>query len=158
MTATTIAQGEKCKCHRNPLDRPKDRATVVNMASKSDYLTLHRYFLNASRNRSLFINQLQIEELDHPHTRIHLDLWYACLFVVIEGWRKERIRDQSVTHLLRQRKKVELLEGCRNAVFHYDSIYTGPRQEKLFKDSDFVDWVTRLHNAIGDYLLRQLGG
>ena len=128
------------------------------MATQSDYLTLHRYFLNASMNRSLFFTQLQMGEMDHPSTRIHLDLWYACLFVVIEGWRKERIHDDSVTDLLRQKKMVELLEGCRNAVFHYDPIYTSERQEKLFKDGVFVEWVTRLHNAIGDFLLRQLGG
>ncbi|HEV2334362.1 MAG TPA: hypothetical protein VGS13_02580, partial [Stellaceae bacterium] len=64
-------------------------------------LTLHRYFLNASRNRSLFLTKLQEGAVDHLHTMVHLDLWYGCLFVVVEGWRKERIRDEAVTAFLR---------------------------------------------------------
>lgn len=119
-----------------------------------DYLTLHRYFLYASRNRSLFLQELKADELDHPHTQIHLDLWYAFLFVDVEGWRKEKIRDQAVTILLRDAKKVALLEGYRNAVFHYGSNYIDPRQDKLFRDPEFVKWVWELHDAISNFFLR----
>ena len=122
---------------------------------KAGHLTLHRYFLNASRNRSLFLQKLQSGDFDHPHMRVHLDLWYACLFVVVEGWRREKIRDHAVTALLRDTKKVKLLEGCRNAVFHYESSYTDPRQEKLFRDPGFVEWVSALHDAISNFFLRE---
>jgi hypothetical protein len=101
---------------------------------------------------------LQAGDLDHPLTRIHLDLWYACLFVVIEGWRREQINDETVTDLLRQKKNVELLQDYRNVVFHYDPTYTSQRQEKVFKENDFVEWVRQLHDAIGNFLLRQLRG
>ena len=106
---------------------------------KRGHLTLHRYFLNASRNRSLFLQSIQTGELDHPHTRVHLDLWYACLFVVVEGWRREKIDDPAVTDLLRDRKKASLLGDYRNAVFHYDQSYISPRQEKLFETDNFVE-------------------
>jgi hypothetical protein len=119
-----------------------------------DYLTLHRYFLYASRNRSLFLQELKADGLDHPHTQIHLDLWYACLFVVVEGWRKEKIRDRAVTILLRDAKKVALLEGYRNAVFPYGSNYIDPRQDKLFRDPQLVKWVWELHDAISNFFLR----
>jgi hypothetical protein len=125
------------------------------MAIKAGHLTLHRYFLNASRNRSLFLQKLQAGELDHLHTRVYLDLWYACLFVVVEGWRKEKIRDQAVTALLRDTKKLALLEGYRNDVFHYEPTYVGQRQEQLFRDDDFIDWVDNLHDAISDFFLRR---
>jgi hypothetical protein len=124
------------------------------MVIKAANLTLHRYFLNASRNRSLFRQKLLAGELDHLDTRVHLDLWYACLFVVVEAWRRERIDDQAVTALLRNRKKAALLEGYRNAVFHYDPSYISPRQEKSFRDDAFVEWVNRLHDAISDFFLQ----
>jgi hypothetical protein len=73
---------------------------------------------------------------------------------VVEGWRKERIRDQAVTAFLRDTNKTALLEGYRNAVFHYGPSYIDPRQEKLFKDPDFVEWVWGLHDAISDFFLR----
>ena len=122
----------------------------------SAYLSLHRYFLNASRNRSLFIEKLQEGAVDHPHTMVHLDLWYGCLFVVVEGWRKEKIRDEAVTAFLRDRAKRALLEGYRNAVFHYGSSYIDARQEKLFRDEAFVEWVSGLHDAISNFFLREI--
>jgi hypothetical protein len=130
----------------------KNETTPDNVAS---HLTLHRYFLNASRNRSLFLEKLQAGEGEHLHAQVHLDLWYACLFVVVEGWRKERIRDQAVTDFLRDTKKRALLEGYRHAVFHYGPSYIDSRKEKLYQDSDFVEWVWGLHDAISDFFLRQ---
>ena len=59
-----------------------------------------------------------------------------------------------MTALLRDKQKLVLLEGYRNAIFHYDPIYISPRQESLFSDDDFVEWVHELHQAIGDFFLR----
>lgn len=52
---------------------------VESTRNVASHLTLHRYFLNASRNRSLFLQKLQADEEEHLHTQVHLDLWYACL-------------------------------------------------------------------------------
>jgi len=124
------------------------------MQIKLQHLTLHRYFLRASRNRSLFLQKLQLDQVDHLHTPVHLDLWYACLFVVVEGYRKEKIHDQGVTNLLRDAKKLALLREFRNSVLHYSPDYTDARQLKLFEEADFVEWVNALHDAISDFLLR----
>jgi hypothetical protein len=125
------------------------------MPIKPEHFTLHRYFLNASRNRSLFLSKLQEGALDQPHTRIHLDLWYRCLYVVIEGWRKERIDDPATTDLLRDGKRVNLLAGHRNATFHYHPEYVESRAEALYTDPGFVHWVDALHDAISDFFLRE---
>lgn len=119
------------------------------------HMTLHRYFLAASRNRSLFLSQLERgDAVDHPHTRLHLELWYACLVPVIEGWRAERIDDPAVTAYLRQRAKIKLLERARNAIFHYSRAYTDPRLLAVFAEPNFVEWVHGLHGAISDFFLR----
>jgi hypothetical protein len=124
---------------------------------KPEHLTLHRYFLNASRNRSLFLSRL--EELGekafaHPHTRIHLDFWYGCLYVVIEGWRQESITDAATDTLLLNKKKVNLLRESRNATFHYHPKYIEPRVDAVYSDEEFVQWVHALHDAMSDFFLR----
>jgi hypothetical protein len=123
------------------------------MPIKPEHLTLHRYFLNASRNRSLFLQKLQAGELDHLHTTVHLDLWYGCLFVVVEGWHKEKINDHAVTALLRDVQNRKLLEDYRNAVFHYHPNYVDSRRDAVFRSAEFVEWVNALHDAISSYFL-----
>lgn len=117
------------------------------------HLTLHRYFLNASRNRSLFFIELNAGHQDSPHTLVHLLLWYACLHVVVEGWRTERINYAPVTALLRDGSKADVLQGCRNAVFHFSPSYVDPRVETLFREPDFVAWVHDLHDAMSAFFL-----
>src|SRR6266542_4047869 len=112
------------------------------MSIRPEHLTLHRYFLNASRNRSLFMQKLDEEELDHLHTVVHLDLWYACLYVVVEGWRRKKIDDAAVTESLRHGKNRSLLESYRNAVFHYHPDYVDSRRAAVFKSTEFVGWVS----------------
>jgi hypothetical protein len=74
--------------------------------------------------------------------------------VVVEGWHKEKISDTVVTTLLRDKRKRMLLEGYRNAVFHYDPNYADSRREAVFADTEFVGWVNALHDAISNYFLR----
>jgi hypothetical protein len=125
------------------------------MENVSRYLTLHRYFLHASRNRSLFLAELQGGDLEGPRTRLHLELWYACLVPVLEGWRKEKIKEAAVTAFIRQNRKVELLRRCRNAVFHYSPHYLDERTEGLMAEVGMVEWVHGLHDAISAFFLAE---
>jgi hypothetical protein len=147
-----------CRPQSEGINTSMNAGTKPASSNVATNLTLHRYFLNASRNRSLFLTKLQEGAVDHLHTMIHLDLWYGCLFVVVEGWRRERMRDDAVTALLRDSAKLALLGGYRNAVFHYGPDYIDPRQEKLFADPDFVEWVAELHDAMSDFFLRNVTG
>ena len=54
--------------------------------------------------------------------------------------------------------KLDLLKGYRHAVFHYGPNYIDPRQEKLFRDPGFVEWVSGLHDAISNFFLRDEAG
>jgi hypothetical protein len=84
---------------------------------------------------------------------VHLLLWYGGLYVVLEGWRAERINFPPVTAILRDGDRVALLRGCRNAVFHYGPDYIEPRVEALFRDETFVEWVHALHDSISAFFL-----
>lgn len=120
----------------------------------SAHFTLHRYFLSASRNKSLFETELTAGRADAPHAFIHLQLWYACLFVVLEGWEAEVIVDPDVDLYRSDEAKVRLLRRCRNAVFHYAPDYIDPRLQAVFAEPDFVEWVRAIHDAAGAYFLR----
>jgi hypothetical protein len=119
------------------------------------YLTLHRYFLQASRNRSLFLAELQDGDIEGPRARLHLELWYACLVPVLEGWVKERINNPPVTAFMRENRKMRLLRQCRNAVFHYSPQYLDERTEELFSEVGMVEWVHGLHGAISAFFLAE---
>jgi hypothetical protein len=119
------------------------------------YMTLHRYFLHAQRNRNLFLAELQGEHPDGPVARLHLELWYACLVPVLEGWRKEKIKNAAVTAFMRHHRKIKLLSQCRNAVFHYSPHYLDERIEKLIDEEEIITWVHGLHDAISAFFLAE---
>lgn len=125
------------------------------MKNVTRYLTLHRYFLHASRNRSLFLAELQSGDPEGPRARLHLELWYACLVPVLEGWRTEEIEEGAVTAFMRQHRKVKLLRECRNAVFHYSPHYLDARTERLMAEAGMVEWVHGLHDAISAFFLME---
>ena len=95
------------------------------------WMTLHRYFLTASRNKVLFELELSENRLDHPHTMIHLLLWYGCLFAVLEGYGEEGLVDPKTDGLMADAVKFDLLRRCRNATFHYSKQYIDPRVEAI---------------------------
>jgi hypothetical protein len=119
------------------------------------YLTLHRYFLHASRNRCLFLAELQGVDPAEPRARLHMELWYACLVPVLEGWRAEKINNAVATAFIRQSRKVTLLRRCRNAVFHYSPEYLDERTHELMTEAGMVEWVHGLHDAISAFFLAE---
>lgn len=117
------------------------------------WITLHRYFLNASRNNALFERELTENRADHPHAMIHLLLWYGCLFVVVEGYAEEKLTDPNVDVLVGDTAKLDLLRRCRNATFHYANQYLDPRVEAVLVEPGFVAWVRELHESLGAFFL-----
>jgi hypothetical protein len=119
------------------------------------YFTLHRYFLHANRNRNLFLAEIQGKHRDGPLARLHLELWYACLVPVLEGWRKERIKNAAVTAFMRHHRKIKLLIQCRNVVFHYSPHYFDERTMELIAEEEIVTWVHGLHDSISAFFLAE---
>jgi hypothetical protein len=119
----------------------------------SAHLTLHRYFLAASCNKSLFQTELSNGRADQPHALIHLLLWYGTIYVVLEGWRVEKLTDSTVAKYTSDTVKCELLRQGRNAIFHYNSDYIDKRILSIMQDPDFVEWAHGLHDAIGAFFL-----
>lgn len=128
------------------------------MASKSEVLTLHKYFLNADRMRFHFESLLKKIEMPKEmggavEHCIYMALWYGSLRVVIEGWSSLQLSDSKVAPLV-DVDKIGKLNGVRNDVFHYQREYVPGRTLKALQEDGFVEWVRAIHSAIGDALLK----
>src|SRR3954447_4244682 len=89
-----------------------------------ELLALHKYFLNADFLRDVFmrrINRDQSPAATDPVASmddlIAMSLWYATVYVVIEGWLKAKLEDAELDELLAD-GHVDTLRRFRNQVFH----------------------------------------
>ena len=87
---------------------------------------------------------------------MRLSVWYALLYVVIEGYRDLEQKDSAIEELLAQSEKVDALRRFRNATFHYQE---DPFSEKLLgfleaKESEV--WIRQLNSAFKSFFERAL--
>ncbi|MFJ1510292.1 hypothetical protein [Cellulosimicrobium funkei] len=127
-------------------------------------MSLHKYFLNASLLRDIFQKRLGAkppEPTAHGHaddvamldTTAAMSLWYATLYVVIEGWRDAGLSDPSVDALLKD-DLTDRLRVFRNQTFHYQKTYDNPRLLEFLGTGDeaaarVTAWVQQTHNELG---------
>ena len=62
-------------------------------------------------------------------------VWYATVYVVIEGWRNAGISDSEVDELLGD-DRVDDLRRFRNQIFHYQPEYDNPKLLEFLKTGD----------------------
>ncbi|MXG92062.1 hypothetical protein [Nocardioides flavescens] len=123
-------------------------------------MALHNYFLNADFLRDLFMKRIKRNQSPsdvNPVTAmddlIAMSLWYATVYVVMEGWREAKLSDPEVDELLADRH-VERLRRFRNQVFHYQRAYDNPKLLEFLGADDAdahaaTDWIKRTHKALG---------
>jgi hypothetical protein len=125
-----------------------------------ELMALHKYFLNADFLRDVFMRRIKRDQspaATDPVTSmddmIALSLWYATVYVVIEGWRKTKLADPELDVLLAD-SRVDRLRRFRNQVFHYQREYDNPRLLEFLGEDDVdahaaTDWIKRTHTALG---------
>lgn len=125
-----------------------------------ELLALHKYFLNASFLRDVFMRRVEharsrgaTDPVTWVDDQISMSLWYATLYVVIEGWRKAKLTDPEVDALLAD-GHADRLRRFRNQVFHYQREYDNPRLLEFLGEDDAdaqaaTDWVKQTHKALG---------
>mgnify|MGYP001603328725 FL=1 len=80
-------------------------------------------------------------------TFARLSVWYALLYVVVEGYRELKLQDPEVDALLEREECVDTLRRFRNAVFHYQD---DPLTEKLLgflETPESEVWVQQVNRA-----------
>lgn len=123
-------------------------------------LALHKYFLNADFLRDVFMRRMRREQSPgaiDPVTSMDdmaaMSLWYASVYVVIEGWRKTSLADSELDALLAD-GHVDRLRRFRNQVFHYQTQYDNRRLLDFLGEDDAesstaTDWIKRTHANLG---------
>ena len=118
-------------------------------------ITLHRYYISANLMRTHFDETLARYN-SHEGTKLdsllYMELWYASLYVVIEGWKILKFKDNKIDCLLSS-SNVSLLKNYRNCVFHFQRAYHDERVLKFIAEKDIVEWVRSLNQEFGRYFL-----
>ncbi|WP_109506828.1 hypothetical protein [Nocardioides speluncae] len=138
---------------------------MVNVRDPQDehflqVMALHKYFLNADFLRDVFMRRInrdkspsEIDPVTSMEDMIAMSLWYATVYVVIEGWREARLVDPELDDLLAD-ENVDRLRRFRNQIFHYQREYDNPKLLEFMGTTDAdaraaTDWIKRTHQALG---------
>ncbi|MBF0475906.1 MAG: hypothetical protein HQK59_08730 [Deltaproteobacteria bacterium] len=85
-----------------------------------------------------------------------MSVWYALLYVVVEGFRELNLSHPEVEELLKNEEYLDSLRLFRNATFHYQK---NPLTEKawrflLAKDSEI--WIKHINDAFEKFFFENL--
>lgn len=89
---------------------------------------------------------LRLENSAFTSAKAHLSIWFAMLYVVIEGWRKWEFSDARVDPLL-QSVHVNELRTHRNAVFHAEP-FDAPAVMRFVAEPARSKWLVEVSSAI----------
>lgn len=124
-------------------------------------MALHNYFLNASFLRDVFKKRIAggpapdgVDFVTGHDNITARSLWYATVYVVIEGWYEAKLTDSVVDELLADTERVGHLRRFRNQVFHYQKEYENPRMLGFLGTDDAdadaaTKWIEKTHLALG---------
>jgi hypothetical protein len=125
-----------------------------------EVMALHKYFLNADYLRDAFMRRIKRDQspaetdpVTSMDDMIAMSLWYATVYVVIEGWRSTNLADDELDALL-SAGYVDKLRRFRNQIFHYQREYDNPRLLEFLGGDETdahaaTEWVKRTHAALG---------
>ncbi|HTV38341.1 MAG TPA: hypothetical protein VMF12_18070 [Xanthobacteraceae bacterium] len=85
-----------------------------------------------------------------------LSVWYALLYVVIEGYQEAKLHDEAVDELLAQEDYVSALRRFRNATFHYQGDPIPKKVMEFLTAQESEMWIRDLNRAFNRYLTREL--
>lgn len=126
------------------------------------FISLHKYFIMAAMMKDDFQayiknNASVINEPRHLlKASSYMSLWYAELYVVIEGWKELNLDNQFINHLLTD-EELDLLRKFRNGIFHYQKEYIHENKIMSFINNDkSVTWVLLLHERLSTWFAENL--
>ena len=87
---------------------------------------------------------------------MRLQVFYALLYVVVEGYREFGCDDTAVDALLADDDRVQALRRFRNAVFHPQAEPLSPKLTGFLNAEGSEQWTGDLHKALKRYFESQL--
>lgn len=134
-------------------------------------VALHRHWIVADAVKTVLKQQMAPEDEANSVTKFGLEyfafgtnasmicrlqVWYALLFVVIEGYEDLKLQFEPLDKVLAQRDYVDSLRRFRNATFHYQA---DPLNDKLINFLDKADsesWIRELNKQMNSFFMQAL--
>ena len=113
----------------------RERTRVVQASPSEDEL-------DASMRRQL----RRVENNDFFRAAAYLSVWFALLYVVVEGWRKWKFFDAKVDPLLTA-NHIDELKAYRHAIFHAEE-FDAPAVMLFEAKPDRSKWISELSNEL----------
>ena len=98
-------------------------------------------------------NKLMIQ-LHSSDYGVFMLYWCAALYVVIEGFRKLKRRDEKIEELLRS-PNVDALRLLRNATFHFQNEFVSPKVMTFLRAKGSGTWLRSLTEAFSEYFTHE---
>ena len=123
-------------------------------------LALHGHFLAADSVKQFLFADVAVDEetavqlgdlLDSAQflsRAMRLQVFYALLYVVVEGYREFGCEDAAVDRLLAQSGHVDALRRFRNAVFHPQEQPISPKLTAFLNAEGSENWTYDLYRAL----------
>lgn len=87
---------------------------------------------------------------------LRLQIFYALMYVVVEGYRELGCQDSTVDPLLAQTHFVDGFRRFRNANFHFQEDPFSPKLLEFLDAADSESWAYDLHAALKGFFEKQL--
>lgn len=144
---------------------PKDKAKDIELDPK--LVALHKHWIIAdsvkvaiSSNskegdiKLLPKNVLNLARMSSMFNR--LIVWYALLYVVVEGYLELRMNDEAIDILLKEKEYVAHLRKFRNSTFHYQKHPISEKTLGFLEEDDSARWIQELNLALKLFLEKEL--
>ncbi len=83
-------------------------------------------------------------------------VFYALFYVVIEGYRELKLKDENIDALLSTENYEDLLRRFRNAIFHFQRNPFDQRLIDFLNAKDSENWIREIYAAFEKFFLKEL--
>jgi hypothetical protein len=83
-----------------------------------------------------------------------LSVYYALLYVVVEGYREIGLEDESINTVLSNGEYVGNLRRFRNATFHVQKAPISAKMMEFLKQKDSERWIRDLDHALRGFFAK----
>lgn len=129
-------------------------------------LSLHTHWITADAIKERMFLDIEdsggqvpkeFEELGQHFSRIQtMVVFYALLYVVVEGYRELKLKDEAIDTLLAKNQHEDQLRRFRNALFHFQKYPFDKRLIEFLDAKDSEQWVKNLHAAFAKFFVSVL--
>jgi hypothetical protein len=130
--------------------------------------SLHKHFLAADAVKQLMFAKIPVDsstsklppELQEAaqqfSSMLRLQIFYALIYVVVEGYKELGCKDEGVDRLLENTEYVDNMRRFRNANFHYQEDSFSPKLVDFLHSEGSEDWVRGLYFALDRFFTEKL--